>query len=213
MRRLLVCLMMIALPAALVLADAKGAMLQPHGNVLVNGGEFSKSGSIFAGDKVQTGADSAATITVEGSSVLLPARASVELGDNLLNVGCGGAAISTTKGMGVQAGRVTISPASDKATKFEVMQSAKWLQVVVREGKIFVRNGNQSEPLALAPGNSFTLKSAGSCALPPVAQADGGGLSNGAIAGIAVGAAAAGAVGGLAGTAFGRGHISPDFPH
>ena len=88
MRRLLVCLMMVALPAALLLGDAKGAMLHPHGKVLVNGGEFSKSGSIFAGDKVQTGADSAATITVEGSSVLLPARASVELGDNLLRVGC-----------------------------------------------------------------------------------------------------------------------------
>ena len=212
MRRLLVCLMMISLPAAMLLADAKGAMLQPYGNsVTVNGGALSKSGSIFAGDKIQTGADSGATITLDGSNVLLPANASVEFGGNLLNVGCGGASISTTKGLGVQAGSVNITPASDKATRFEVMQSAKWLQVVVREGKIFVRNADQSEPLALAPGNSFTLKSAGSCAPPPPAQANGGGMSNGAIAG-AIGATAAGVIGALAGTAFGRGQISPDIP-
>ena len=212
MRRFFVCLMMIALPAALVLADVKGAMLQPHGKVLVNGGEFSKSGIIFVGDKVQTGADSAATITVEGSSVLLPARASVELGDNLLSVGCGGAAISTTRGMGVQAGSVTVSPASGEAAKFEVMQSATWLQVVVRQGKIFVRNGDKTETFSLAPGVSFTLKSSGGCSMPPS-----GALSNGAIIGISIGAAAGGAVGALCVTLFcrttgERPAISPAFP-
>lgn len=214
MRRLLACLMMVALPAAMLLADVKGAMLQPYGkNVTVNGGALPKAGSIFAGDKIRTGADSGATITVEGSNVLLPANASVELGSNLLNVGCGGAAVSTTKGMSIRAGSVTVSPSSDKATKFEVMQSAKWLQVVVREGKIFVRNGNQSEPLALAPGNSFTLKSAGTCAGLPAAAAQGGGMSNAAIAGISIGVGIAGVMGALVGGgAVERPVVSPDIP-
>lgn len=211
MRRLLVCLMMVVLPAAMLLADVKGAIVQPHGKVVVNGSALTKAGGIFAGDKIQTGADSAATITVEGSNVLLPASASVELGDNLLNVGCGGASISTTKGMSVQAGSVTVSPASEQATKFEVMQSAKWLQVVVREGKIFVHNGDQSEPLALTPGNSFTLKSAGTCAPLTPAAANGGG--NGAAAGLGIAAGAAGAVGAImAGGGAGRGVISPAVP-
>ena len=213
MRRFLVCLMMIVLPAALVLADAQGAMLQPYGNnVTVNGSALSKAGSIFAGDDIRTGADSGATITVEGSNVLLPANASVALGSNLMSVGCGGVSVSTTKGMSVQAGSVTISPASEKTTKFEVMQSSKWLQVVVREGKIFIRNGDQSEPLALSPGNSFTLKSAGSCTPPPAAAPKGQGMSNAKIIGISIGAGAAGLVGALVGTGFGRGHISPDVP-
>ncbi len=203
MRRLLVYLITVALPTAMLLADVQGAMMQPYGKkVTVNGSTLSKAGSIFAGDKIMTGRDSGATITVEGSNVLLPARASVELGNNLLRVDCGGASISTTRGMSVRAGNVTFSPVSEQATKFEVMQSSTWLQVVVREGKVLVRNGDQSQPMALAPGNSFTLKSAGRCA---------GDSNSGAIAG-GIAGGAAGLVLALVRTAAARPTISPALP-
>src|SRR6202051_2009902 len=118
--KILSCMMVIVLPAALVAADLPGAMLYSHGTALLNGGSIARSSAIFSGDLIQTSADSAANINASGSIVLVLHDSLVKYQGNAVELEHGGIAISTSKAMATRAGEVPVSPAANVWTEFEV---------------------------------------------------------------------------------------------
>ena len=64
--------LVVLFPASIVMADATSAMLTSNGSVSVNGSPVERTTAVFPGDKVQTGPNSIATLTSEGTSVTVP---------------------------------------------------------------------------------------------------------------------------------------------
>lgn len=154
MLRALVWTVVLMLAAAPVLADANAAMLHAKGKATVNGNPVANSRAVFPGDQVRTGKDSAATITLAGAIVTLPASSGVVFGNNTLVVNEGGAVIVTARGMAVTAGGLRIQPADGQKGRFEVSQSGGKVRVAALQGRLSVSDGKQTT--MLDAGNQLT---------------------------------------------------------
>src|SRR5580693_3566772 len=88
--KILSCMMVMILPAALFAAEQPAAMLYSHGTALLNGNSIARSAAIFSGDLVQTQADSVANINAVGSSILVLNDSLVQYEDGNLKLEHGG---------------------------------------------------------------------------------------------------------------------------
>ena len=146
--RFLSCFMAIVFPVALLAADLPGAMLYSHGTALLNGNSISRSSAIFAGDLVQTNADSVANINATGSSVLVLNESLVEYQGNTLKLEHGGVTVSTSKLLATRAGSVMVSPVADAWTEFEVKDVDGKVQILARKGDLTVKDDSGTTTLA-----------------------------------------------------------------
>lgn len=198
--RLLTLLLVILTANLPILGNAQGALLQATGDVRVNGNTVEKSAAVLKGDVLETGANSVASLTATGTSILLLAQSSVVYEGELLEVFCGTAIISTSGGMGARAGNLTAVPTSASA-KFDVVHSVDGIGVAAREGSLEVNDGERQ--VTLRPGESMTgkggclagsaMKAQTTTAAPPQVEANvpQNRLSGKAIAGITIAAAVA----------------------
>ncbi|HYN14747.1 MAG TPA: hypothetical protein VES66_03040 [Terriglobales bacterium] len=139
--------MVVLLPASIVMADATRAMLNATGNVSVNGSPIERATAIFPGDKVQTGPNSMATLTNEGSSVTVPGNSSLVFSRSFVNVLCGTALVSTSRGMSVRVSNLLVQPARGTQARFQITQNEGQLQIIAREGTLAIDNGATTSSL------------------------------------------------------------------
>jgi hypothetical protein len=135
-RRVVSCVLLLIVPAALFGADQPSAMLYSHGTALLNGDSIPRSTAIFSGDLIQTTADSVANINVIGSTVLVLNDSLVQYEGNAVKLEHGGVTISTSKLLGTHAGDVTVSPAASVWTEFEVRDVDGRVQIAARKGDL-----------------------------------------------------------------------------
>jgi len=147
-------ILVVIFPAAMVTADATSAMLRASGNVVVNGSPIEQSTAVFPGDKVQTGANSMATLTNEGSSVTVSGNSSLVFSKSFVNVLCGTALVSTRRGLSVRVSNLLVQPARGEQARFEVRQDEAQLHIMAREGTLAIDNGVATS--SLAPGRMLT---------------------------------------------------------
>jgi hypothetical protein len=145
--RCLAWAMVVLFPAAMVMADATSAMLNATGNVTVNGSPIQRATAIFAGDKVQTGANSIATLTSEGSSVTVPGNSSLVFSRSFVNVLCGTALVSTSRGLSVRVSNLLVQPPRGAPARFQITQNEGQLQIIAREGTLAIDNGATTSSL------------------------------------------------------------------
>src|SRR5437588_4889421 len=100
--RTTVWLMVLSVPFTL-LAEVAPGILNGQGSANVNGTPIAQHGNIFPGDRLQTMAGSSANITADSYTVTIPENSSLVYGDNKLDLGCGGATVSTMRGTEVRA--------------------------------------------------------------------------------------------------------------
>jgi len=139
--------LVVLFPASMVLADATSAMLSGTGNVSVNGSPIERATAIFPGDKVQTGPNSIATLTSEGSSVTLPGNSSLVFSRSFVNVLCGTAVVATSRGMSVRVSNLLVQPARGAQARFQITQNEGQLQIIAREGTLAIDNGASTSSL------------------------------------------------------------------
>ena len=154
--------------------------------------------AVFPGDLVQTKTDSVANINAAGSNVIILSDSLVKFEGAAVSIEHGSVTVATSKGMTTRAGEVTISPASNALTEFDVSDLNGTVQIVARKGDLSVSDGSQTS--TLAQGEQTTRddsqsdqdkkkkKRRGGGAAPPAA---GGGILDSPVA-IGVGAAAVG---------------------
>jgi len=123
LRRFLGYALIFLFPYSLFAADANGALLYANGTTLLNGAGAPRSSPVFNGDEIRTAENSVANITAQGCSVLVLANSSVRFEGNAVQVNQGGVVVSTSKGMSARAGDLKIGPASEKSSKFEVVDN------------------------------------------------------------------------------------------
>src|SRR5712692_4125628 len=147
LRNVFCWMMMVVFPASLMGADSAAAMLYAKGTAWLNGSTVPRSSAIFPGDLVQTKPDSVANINAPGSSVMILSDSLVKFEGNAVSVEHGGVTVATSKGMSTRAGEVTVAPASNAWTEFEVTDVNGQVQIVARKGDVSVSNGSETPTL------------------------------------------------------------------
>jgi hypothetical protein len=153
-RRMVSCVLVLIVPAALFAADSSAAMLYADGAAWLNGAHVPKSSAIFAGDLVQTRSDSAANIHAPGSSIAVLGDSLIEFEGASLKVEHGGVSVSTSKGIAASAGDVRVAPASNAWTEFNVTDVDGTVRIAARKGDVTVTD--DSGTVTLAQGQETT---------------------------------------------------------
>jgi hypothetical protein len=146
--KILSCVTVVVLQAALFAAEQPAAMLYTHGTALLNGNSITRSSAIFSGDLVQTNASSAANINASGSIVLVLNDSLVQYQDHALKLEHGGVTISTSKLLATRAGSVIVSPVASVWTEFEVRDVDGQLQIAARKGDLTISDDKGTTTLA-----------------------------------------------------------------
>lgn len=150
--KFIACALILLCPMTLLASPAQ-ATVQAQGTVRVNGSNVPSSTTIFAGDKVETLAGSTATISAQGTMIQLDPNSSAIFSDKALDLGCGSALVTTSMGTVVRVAGITITPASQGATKFRVSQGNGTLKISVEQGSAVVDDGTKH---MLSAGQSLT---------------------------------------------------------
>ena len=156
--------MAVVFPASVVLADTATAMITPMGNVAVNGSPVLQSTSVFPGDKIVTSANSTASITGRGLSLLVPGNSVLVMSDKDVELDCGSALVNASNGMGARLSNIRLAP-RDSNARFEIRQEQGGFRVLAHDGVLNVTNG--SVP-SLQPGQ--TMFAAAGCAADPASD-------------------------------------------
>src|SRR5260370_15323807 len=147
--------LILILPVSLFAADRPGAMVYSHGTALLNGYSIARSSGIFLGELVQTNADSAANINASGSIVLVLNDSLVQYQDDAVKLEHGGISVSTSKLLATRAGEVTVSPAANVWTEFEVRDVDGTVQIAARKGDLTISDDTRTTA-TLAQGPETT---------------------------------------------------------
>jgi len=115
-------------------------MLYANGTTWLNGREVPKSGAVFSGDMLQTRADSTANIQAAGSTVMVLADSLVKFQGPAVEIEHGAVRVTTSRGLAAQAGDVTVKPASNAWTEFQVTDIDGRVQIAANKGDLTVQD-------------------------------------------------------------------------
>ena len=177
------------------------AILHTQGGVWVNGYEARDSSAVFPGDLLETKPDSSASLSLDGSTVLIQPESVAKLQTNLLELDHGSVSVGTSKGFKVRVNCLTVVPALTEWTQYEVNNLNGNVQVAARKDDVNVDRGvnlqKASEQAESGHGSivheteqkSFDLTAI--CGAPPQPTGAGTGLNP---KWIAIGSAGAGGI-------------------
>jgi hypothetical protein len=162
MVRNVLCWVMIAVtPAALLAADSGGAMVYGRGEVWLNGKPLPRSSAVFPGDLIQTQPESLATLDAPGAGVIVLPDSLVKFEANAVSLEHGSVSVATSHGMVGLAREVTVTPASDQWTEFEIADANGKVLVVASKGEVSVNCGKGTA--TLSEGEQATRDESGNC--------------------------------------------------
>jgi hypothetical protein len=160
--RNVICWMLIALaPASLLAADSGGAMLYGRGPVWLNGVPLPNSSAVFPGDLIKTQPESIATLDASGSGVTVLPDSLVKFDGKGVTLVHGSINVATSAGMVAIAGTVTVTPASNAWTEFEIGDADGTVQVFASKGSINVNCGKGTANLT--EGERASPDASGNC--------------------------------------------------
>lgn len=156
--------LLVFFPVAMNAMPAVGTV-QAQGAVTVNGKPVANTGTLFAGDRIQTGAGSAATLSSQGVVVQMEPNTTTAFNGRSLDVGCGNAMVATSIGTLVRVAGITANPAAQNATRIQVSQVNGTVKITARDNWAVVNDGRIRQ--TLAPGQTVTFNRPGaSCQIP-----------------------------------------------
>jgi len=163
LRNVIACILIAVTPATLVAADADtGAMLYGKGKgVWLNGKPLPRSSAVFPGDLIQTQAESVATLDASGSGVIVFPDSLVKFEGNAISLQHGSVNVATSKGMVALAQQVTVTPASNTWTQFDVADTNGTIQIIASKGSLNVNCGKGTTKIS--EGEQATSDESGNC--------------------------------------------------
>jgi hypothetical protein len=136
--KFLAVVMAVILPASIMSAETHGAMLYTSSSAILNGTPVSRNTAVFAGDKIAVPAKSAVTISLTGSSILVPPESTVTFnGDSVSLEPQTAVAVTTTVGLAAQIGNIKIAPVN-KSGKFQVGRFDGKIFVAAKQGSVLI---------------------------------------------------------------------------
>ncbi len=148
-RSALCCLLAMVFPAQMMMAaDTASAMLYTNGAAWLNGSEVPKSAALFSGDLLQTRPDSTASIQATGSNVMVLADSLVKYEGPALELEHGTMRVTTSRSLAAHIGDVTVKPASDAWTEFQVTDVDGEVQIAANKGDVTVQDDKGTTTVA-----------------------------------------------------------------
>jgi len=148
-RRFVCWALAFAVPVSL-LGQTPSAILRTQGGVWVNGYEARDSSAIFEGDLLETKVGFSASLTLEGSTVLIQQESVAKFQGDMLVLDHGGVSVGTSKGFKVRVKCITMVPVLNEWTQYEVSDVNGNVQVAARKSDVNVE-GAIGERKAGAP--------------------------------------------------------------
>jgi hypothetical protein len=134
-------LLAVLFPAQVMLAgETASAVLYTSGAAWLNGSEVPKSAAVFSGDLLQTRPDSTASIQSNGSNVMVLADSLVKFEGPAVELEHGAVRVTTSRGLAARAGDVTVKPASNEWTEFQVTDVDGRVQIAANKGDVMVQD-------------------------------------------------------------------------
>lgn len=146
--------MMLTFPASMVLAESQAAMAMVSGVAALNGMAIHDTTTVFSGDLLETGANSALTINTNGSSIFIGANSRVHYFGNSIDLHLGSTQVNTTKDLKVETETINISPSGTSA-KFRVDRAPHMVTIAALEKEL--RVDNNGEARVIPAGSTVTL--------------------------------------------------------
>ena len=141
LRSAVCCLLALVFPAQIMFAGETAAgMLYTNGAAWLNGAEVPKSSAVYSGDMLQTRPDSSASIQSSGSSVMVLADSLVKFEGPAVELEHGAVRVTTSRGLAARAGDVTIKPATDSWTEFQVTDVDGTVQIAANKVDVTVQD-------------------------------------------------------------------------
>jgi hypothetical protein len=137
---LVCCLLAVLVPAQLMGGELASAMLYTNGSVWLNGSAAPKSAAVFAGDMLQTRADTTANIQAAGSNVMVLADSLVKFQGPAIEIEHGSVRVTTSRGLAAQAGDVTVKPVANSWTDFQVTDVDGRVQIAANKGDLMIQD-------------------------------------------------------------------------
>ncbi|MGB9198346.1 MAG: hypothetical protein WCB53_15600 [Terriglobales bacterium] len=147
-RPIVCCLLAFLFPLQMMGEDTASAMLYTAGPAWLNGTQVPKSAAVFSGDLLQTRSDSSASIQANGSSVMVLADSLVKFEGPAVEIEHGGVRVTTSKALAAHAGDVTITPAGNSWTEFQVVDVDGRVQIAANKGDVTVQDDQGTTTVA-----------------------------------------------------------------
>ena len=129
-------------------------MMYAYGPASLNGSAVLRSSAIFPGDRVQTNGSSVAKINAQGVNVAVMADSAVKFENGSVSLDRGTVAVSTSKGTAARVGEMTITPASQNLTEFQVTEANGKVMVLAHKGDVSINDSGKTS--TLSQGNRTT---------------------------------------------------------
>ena len=137
-RSIVVWALVVAVPPS-VLGQTPSAILHSQGGVWVNGYEARDSSAVFTGDLLETKPGFSASLTLDGSTILIQPESVAKLRENMLVLDHGSVSVTTSKSFRVRVNCLTVVPTSDAWTQYDVTDVNRTIQVVARKNDVYVQ--------------------------------------------------------------------------
>jgi hypothetical protein len=177
-------LLVLLFPCSLLAAKPM-AIWHGDGKAMLNGASSPPTSAIFPGDNVKTDSHSVASITAEGSSVLVLANSSVEFQGEAVELQKGTIVVSTSRGTAARAGDVTVSPQSNKTANFVLDEHDGTVLIAAHRGNLVI--GDKLGTSILPEGQQTTRRHKQKGAIPAATGASVSGKNLTLAAGVAAG--------------------------
>lgn len=145
LRCFLCWVMLVIVPVSLLGQSTPGqtgaAILHTQGGVWINGYEARDSSAVFPGDLLETKPGSSASLSLDGSTVLVQPESVAKLQTNLLELDHGSVSVGTSKNFKVQVNCLTVVPVLNEWTQYEVSNLNGNVQVAARKDDVNVERG------------------------------------------------------------------------
>lgn len=146
--------MLLVFPASMMFAESQTAMAMVSGVAALNGTAMKASTTIFSGDLLETGANSALTINAHGSTVLVGANSRVHYFGDSIDLQVGSTQVNTSQSLKVETETIKIEPNGTSA-KFRVDRTPHTVVIAALEKEVRVDNNGDST--VVPPGSTVTL--------------------------------------------------------
>ncbi len=155
-KRFLACIcwsMIAVLPLQLAAGNAVG-VLTSTGTVLVDNRQVSSRDEVFAGEVVQTKANSKAVVSTHGKTVSVAQNSSVRFVTDAVELQSGAVLVASTGGV-VRIGNAVVTADSAHPSKFLARKINGEVQVLALEGSVSVNDGQETTQVPATKGVSI----------------------------------------------------------
>jgi hypothetical protein len=163
MLRKIVCgFLILFTPFALLAQETGAAVIYGTGSVFLNGAQLANSSAVTVGDVIQTRDNGVANINAPGATVVVESNTIVRFQSGGFALDRGSISVATSKGIGVFARDLRITPVSNDWTEFYVTRASGSIQILARKNDVNVNCGTNSSA-TVKQGQQISRDDSGDC--------------------------------------------------